>query len=131
MAKHEGHQISYPVFIELAGACHDDSEDLAFIFDALKAFSAYHDAIIKETTYDLVFDGSGVYDFMENYERYDWQRTSAHNLAIHSLATLNKLAEIKGLAPVYGGVTSENQPYRSEIADVIIKLLGQIVEGRR
>ena len=131
MVNCEGHRISHAILIELMEQCHHDTEDLEFIFEALKAFSAYHDAIIKETAYDLTFDGTDVYDFKENYQRYDRQRTSAHNLAIQSVGALNKLCEIKGIDKVYDGIISEDQPYRREIADAIINLLGEIVESRR
>ncbi len=72
-----------------------------------------------------------MYDFKENYGRHDQQRTSAHNLAIQSLGALNKLCEIKGIDLIYDGVISEDQPYRREIANAIIRLLGEIVEARR
>ena len=115
-------------FVYLAG---DDKELLDMIYDALISFERYHGAIYdmetKKKLYRYAMD-SLEYRKMEN--ELDKLRTSCHNAVIANVSMLNRMAEQKGIPPIYDGVVSEERPYRRELADEILAYVAEIINER-
>jgi len=61
-------------------------------------------------------------EFQSSYEKFDRDRSIAHNAAISGLSQLNRKAEALGVPPVYEGSISEGSDDRAEIANAIFQL---------
>ena len=57
-------------------------------------------------------------------------RTIAHDSTLSKVGQLNRLAAAPGLAPIYAGIISREQPYRREVATAVSTCLQTIIERR-
>lgn len=109
-----------------------DIDDADFIFECLKSFEDYHDAIytmeIKMKIYSAGLIGTDKYQAM--VQEGDKARTSAHNTVISNVEILNRLAKNAGIPPVYDGVVSKEKPYRRELANAVLKYVEKIIADR-
>ena len=58
---------------------------------------------------------------------YDEKRHAAHDIAISSVAVLNRLASMRGIAPVFSGNIAD----RHQVADFCIELAESLFKDRR
>ncbi len=126
------HAISLDSVRILINSFKDDKECLDDIFNALTIFEQYHQAVVRETGYHIVYlsSGNNSTDLQSQYREFDLSRTSAHNALIQQVGILNRLAKLAGLHPIYEGTISENQPYRREIANAVFEFLNQLLSFR-
>lgn len=110
----------------------NDRETLDFIKSCIDSFEQYHKAVFDDQMFPLLYangalDGS---EFLCGRMSVDKIRTVHHNAVIANVSILNRLAEQAGLAPVYDGTVSEEQPYRRQIADAVFAYIENIINNR-
>ena len=109
----------------------DDKELLDMIYDALISFERYHAAIYEmETKMKLYYGAMDSLEYRKMENELDKLRTSCHNAVIANVGMLNRMAEEKGIPPIYDGVVSEERPYRRELADAILGYVSEIISER-
>ena len=110
----------------------NDRESLDFIKSCIDSFEQYHKAVFDDQMFPLLY-GNGA---LENGEYRDGRiavdriRTVHHNAVIANVNVLNRLAAGFGLAPVYDGIVSEEQPYRRQVADAVFAYIENIINNR-
>lgn len=110
----------------------EDRELLDMIYDALATFENYHAAIYEmETKVRLYYGAMDSLDYRKMENELDERRSLCHNAVIASVNMLNRMAEQKGIAPIYDGVVSEARPYRREVADAILEYTAELIRERR
>ncbi len=126
------HAISLQSFARLAEKCKDNREDLELMQSILDVMADYHRAIIRESACYLLFSQApgDQRPFLDEHQRYDQARTSAHNLLLQNVRILNKLAQLHGLPALYTGEISERQPFRRQVADAALGLLQEMIASR-
>ena len=111
----------------------DDKESLDMIYDIFKGFEEYHKKImnmeIKIKLYPAGVLESDEYQSMVT--ELDKQRTIQHDSLLTGINILNRMAEMKGIEPVYSGTVSREKPYRREVANAVLDYLQDIIENRR
>ena len=116
---------------ELVYLSFDDKELLDMIYDALISFERYHNAIYDMETKKKLYCGAmDSLDYRKMKNELDKLRTACHNAVIANVAMLNRMAEQKGIPPIYDGVVSEDRPYRRELADAILGYVAGIINER-
>ena len=116
---------------ELIYISFEDKELLDAIYDALASFENYHRAIYDmETKKKIYYGAMDSLDYRKMENELDKLRTSCHNAVIANVAMLNRMAEQKGIPPIYDGVVSEERPYRRELADEILGYVTEIINER-
>ena len=116
---------------ELVYLSFDDKELLDMIYDALISFERYHSAIYDMETKKKLYCGAmDSLDYRKMENELDKLRTACHNAVIANVAMLNRMAEQKGIPPIYDGVVSEDRPYRRELADAILGYVSGIINER-
>ena len=116
---------------ELVYLSFDDKELLDMIYDALISFERYHRAIYDMETKKKLYCGAmDSLDYRKMENELDKLRTACHNAVIANVAMLNRMAEQKGIPPIYDGVVSEDRPYRRELADAILGYVAGIINER-
>ncbi len=110
----------------------DDSELTGIILEALESFESYHQAIYTlELKRELYLRGAMDQEtYREEIQYRDGIRTTRHNAVISNVKLLNRLAEQDGLEPFYAGTVSEERPYRTELADAVLRFVGEIIDNR-
>lgn len=111
----------------------EDPELLEYIHKALLSFSDYHNAVIAEQLYSMVYGGgTGVDPDTYRAERaaLDKRRTTAHNAVLANVNLLNRMCTAAGIAPVYNGMVSEDRPYRRYVANAIFEYLTHVIDSR-
>lgn len=110
----------------------EDPELLDYIHKALMSFADYHNAVIAEQIYPMVYGGTGVDPDSYRAERaaLDKLRTTAHNAMLANVNLLNRMCSSFGIAPVYDGVVSEDRPYRRMVANAIFEYLTHVIDSR-
>ena len=110
----------------------DDRELLDMIYDALISFENYHAAIYEmETKVKLYYGAMDSLDYRKMENELDKRRTSCHNAVLASVNMLNRMAEQKGIPPVYDGIVSEDRPFRREVANAILAYAEEVIRERR
>lgn len=109
-----------------------DTEILEMIEAALLSIEEYHTAIyemeIKKTVLSVAEADAEVY--RTQVETLDRNRTVHHNAMLAQINILNRVATRNGLALVYDGTVSEEQPYRRQVADAALAFARQIILER-
>lgn len=110
----------------------EDKEMLDMIYTALQSFSEYHSAIYKMETYMKIYSAKSVDgdEYRNTISEMDKKRTVCHNAVLVSVNMLNRLAAKENLPLIYEGTVSENQPYRREVADAILRYEEEIIKER-
>lgn len=110
----------------------DDPEMLEFICDSIAIFESYHNAVLTDQLYRIVYGGGGIdaAEFRTKWMELDRARTVNHNAVIDRVNALNRLAAAGKLDPVYDGEVSKEQPYRRMIADAVFEYIDRIIKNR-
>ena len=110
----------------------NESDLIGIIIDALESFESYHQSIYAlEIRRNLHIRGAMDDEtYREVIPRLDEIRSSRHNAVISNVSLLNRLAAQNNLPPFYDGVVSEERPYRTLLADVILLYVRKIIETR-
>ena len=110
----------------------DDAEMLEFIWDSFAIFESYHKAVMEDQLNHIVYGGGGLdgAEFRSRSMSLDKTRTLNHNALIDRVNALNRIAAAEGLAPVYDGEVSKEQPYRRKIADAVFEYIDYVIKNR-
>ena len=125
-------EVNRSTLTALISAYAADGDMTGVIVDALESFEKYHQAIYTlEIQRELYLRGAMDSDtYRERIPQLDQVRTSRHNAVISNVRLLNRLAEQNGLEPFYGGVVSEEHPYRTQLADAVLLFVREIIAER-
>jgi hypothetical protein len=104
----------------------DDADIFGLVMGAFDAFENYHAKVVAHQVALRVYGPGDAIKIIDA----DRERTLAHNLMLSKVAQLNRLAEQRGIAPVYAGTVSQDQPYRREVADAVFAYLQAMIEHR-
>ena len=124
--------VSVQTLDELIRHSRDDGDLLEMIERALEDFEDYHRAIFRlEITRRMSSCGALDADrYRAEFSERDRVRTANHNAVLAQVNFLNRLAAAEGLEPFYGGVVSEQRPYRREVADAVLAFVRDVIERR-
>lgn len=111
----------------------EDKEMLDIVFDALKSFEEYHQAIYNMETQLRIYsyDSIDKENFQDLIQDLDRKRTRCHNTVLTSVNMLNRIADKEGLPLIYDGIVSEKRPYRREVANAVLAYVEDVIKNRR
>lgn len=117
---------------KLIVAFRDDTEMLELLEDALRSFQEYHAAIYTLELKKQLYSGSGIEAdaYRSMVTELDRVRTSHHNAVLVQVNVLNRMAKSQNLPPFYGGVVSEDRPYRREVANAVLEYVEEVILNR-
>ena len=110
----------------------DDLECLDLIFQCIKSFEDYHNAICEMEMKMKIYSGKsvGMDAYQDMISSLDRARTVNHNAVLANVNILNRIADKSGVGPVYSGVVSEDKPYRREVANAVLAYVEGVVRER-
>ena len=116
----------------LLGHFRDDQEDIAAIVHAMETFEDYQNAIYRLEITRRLFSCNAIESetYRSDTVERDRLRTYNHNAVIAQVNLLNRMAEEASLPPFYGGVVSEEKPYRRELANAILDFIWEVIVNR-
>jgi len=119
--------LNWENYLALLSLAKDDADLCEIIVDAVKACTGYVSAVCESEAQikiaRLTLSGA---DLRERVTDWDQRRHNAHEAAILSTKILNRVAEQKGVGPVFTGDPSK----RLEVADFCLALTTRIFEER-
>ena len=126
------HRVNQAALSTLIQQAKDDPELLDYIFTALKSFEEYHNAVMADQFFPIVYSGGGMdgEQYRTKRAELDKRRTTAHNALLANVNLLNRMAAAVGIEPVYDGTVSEERPYRRMVADAVFDYLSVVINNR-
>lgn len=118
---------------KLAEIYQEDNESLDILYSSLKSFEEYHLVIYEMELWMKIYSYKSIdkEEYQSKVTEMDRRRTMCHNSVLSSVNILNRLTSKENLSPFYGGVVSEEQPYRREVADAVLEYVENIIKNRR
>ena len=110
----------------------DDADETGMIASAIESFEDYHRAIYKLEITRRLFACKAIDAdaYRTEATERDRSRTVNHNAVLAQVNYLNRLAEEACLQPVYGGIVSEERPYRREVANAVLDFVQEVILNR-
>ncbi len=109
----------------------NDRESLDFIKSCIDSFEQYHKAVFDDQMFQVIYS-VGVLngdEYRKLRSSVDRTRTINHNSVISNINILNRLASQAGIAPVYDGIVSEENPYRREVANAVFEYIENVINN--
>ena len=99
---------------------------------AMETFEDYQNAIYRLEITRRLFSCNAIESetYRSDTVERDRLRTYNHNAVIAQVNLLNRMAEEASLPPFYGGVVSEEKPYRRELANAILDFIWEVIVNR-
>lgn len=110
----------------------NDQDDIKAIVHAMETFEDYQNAIYRLEITRRLFSCNAIESetYRSDTVERDRLRTYNHNAVIAQVNLLNRMAEEASLPPFYGGVVSEEKPYRRELANAILDFIWEVIVNR-
>ena len=126
------HRINQAALSKLIQNAKEDPEVLDYIFSAIESFEEYHNSVMADQIFPMVYSGGGMdgEQYRTKRAELDKRRTTAHNALLANVNLLNRMAAAFGAEPIYDGVVSEDRPYRRMVADAVFAYLSGIIDNR-
>jgi len=127
------HEINEDCLNKLIESARNDKEMLEMILDFLKGFEDYHRAIFEMESWMKMYNHKNMpgNEYQATVAELDGNRTSCHNAVLASINILNRMATLNNIPEIYSGMVSEDQPYRREVADAVLKYVENIISMRK